>query len=77
MVTAVKPRTMARMLIRISRAIDRVEGDRSIEKECLMLSVEKAMACLTATSERSMKVFAVGGLHQKSWTPRLLRQDLG
>ena len=59
MVTAVKPRTMARMLIRISRAIDRVEGDRSIEKECLMLSVEKAMACLTATSATSMLLILV------------------
>ncbi len=52
MLAAVKPRTMATMLMRISRAMDRVEGDRSTE--CLMLSVEKAMACLTATSERSI-----------------------
>lgn len=52
MLAAVKPRTIAIMLIRISRATERVEGDISIE--CLMLNVEKAMACLTETSERSI-----------------------
>ena len=52
MLAAVKPRTMARTLMRISLAMERAEGERSIE--CLMLNVEKAMACLTATSERSM-----------------------
>lgn len=51
MLAAVKPRTMATRLIRISRAMETVEGVRSIE--CLMFNVEKAMACLTATSERS------------------------
>ena len=52
MLAAVKPRTMAITLMRSSRAMDRVEGDKSTE--CLMLNVEKAMACLTATSERSI-----------------------
>ena len=52
MLTTVKPRTMATTLIRISRAMDIAEGERSIE--CLMFKVEKAMACLTATSERSI-----------------------
>lgn len=52
MLAAVKPRTMATMLMRMSRAMDRVEGDRSIE--CLMFNVEKAMTCLTATSDKSI-----------------------
>ena len=52
MLATVKPRTMAMTLMRISLAIETVEGDRSME--CLMLRVEKAMACLTATSERSI-----------------------
>lgn len=52
MLAAVKPRTMATTLIRISRAMDTVEGDKS--KECLIFNVEKAMTCLTATSERSI-----------------------
>ena len=52
MLATVKPRTMAMTLMRISLAIETVEGDRSME--CFMLRVEKAMACLTATSERSM-----------------------
>lgn len=52
MLAAVKPRTMATTLMRISRAMDTVEGDKSIE--CLMFNVEKAMTCLTATSERSI-----------------------
>ena len=52
MLETVKPRTIAMMLMRTSLAIETVEGDRSME--CLMLRVEKAMACLTATSERSI-----------------------
>ena len=49
---AVKPRTMATTLIRISRAMVTAEGERSIE--CLTLNVEKEIACLTATSENSI-----------------------
>ena len=52
MLAAVKPRTMATTLMRISRAMETVEGDKSIE--CLILKDEKAMACLTATSETSI-----------------------
>lgn len=52
MLAAVKPRTMATTLMRISLAMETAEGERSIE--CLMLKVEKATTCLTATSERSM-----------------------
>lgn len=57
MLAAVKPSTIARILIRTSRAMDRVEGDRSIE--CLMFRVVKATACLTATSERSIGPFGL------------------
>ena len=56
MLATVKPRTTAITLMRISLAIETVEGDRSME--CLMLRVEKAMACLTATSERSIYVLS-------------------
>ena len=49
---AVKPRTMATTLIRISRAMETAEGERSIE--CFTLNVEKAIACLTETSESSI-----------------------
>ena len=52
MLATVKPRTMAMTLMRISLAIETVQGDRSME--CLISRVEKAMACLTATSERSI-----------------------
>ena len=52
MLAAVKPRTMATMLMRMSREMDRVEGDKSIE--CLMFNGEKAIACLTATSDESI-----------------------
>ena len=59
MLAAVKPRTMATRQIRSSRAMDRVEGDKSME--CLMFNVEKAMTCLTATSERSIFTKNSGG----------------
>ena len=52
MLAAVNPRTMATRLMRISRAMERVEGDKSIE--CLMFKVENVMVCPTATSERSI-----------------------
>ena len=58
MVAMVKPRTMAMTLMRISRAIETVDGE--ISMECLMLRVEKAMACLTATSERSIYIEIFG-----------------
>ena len=58
MLATVKPRTMAMTLMRISLAIERAEGDNSME--CLMLRVEKAMACLTATSERSIYIAIFG-----------------
>ena len=50
MLAAVKPRTMAMTLIRISLAMETAEGERSIE--WLMLNVEKR--CLTATSDMSI-----------------------
>ena len=52
MLAAVNPRTMATRLMRTSRAMERVEGDKS--KECLMFKVENVMVCPTATSERSI-----------------------
>ena len=50
MLAAVKPRTMAMTLMRISLAMETAEGERSIE--WLMLNVEKR--CLTATSDMSI-----------------------
>ena len=58
MLATVKPRTMAMTLMRISLAIETVDGDRSME--CLMLRLEKAMTCLTATSERSIYIRIFG-----------------
>ena len=52
MLAAVKLRTMAMTLIRISLAMETAEGERSIE--WLMLNVEKATACLTVTSDMSI-----------------------
>ena len=52
MLAIVKPKTIATTLMRISLAIKRVVGDKSTE--CLMFNGEKAMTCLTATSERSI-----------------------
>ena len=52
MLAAVKPSTMAMTLMRISLATDVNDGETSIE--CLMFRGEKATACLTPTSERSI-----------------------
>lgn len=52
MLIAATPITTAIMLIRISRAIETAEGDKSIE--CLIFNVVKATACLTPTSEMSI-----------------------
>lgn len=52
MLAAVKPITIAIMLIRTSLAIETAEGDNSTV--CLTSHVVKATACLTATSERSI-----------------------
>jgi len=52
MLAAVKPTTAAIIQNLISRAIDTAEGDKSIE--CRIFTGDTAMACLTATSERSI-----------------------
>jgi len=52
MLAAVKPTTMTIIQNLISRAIDTAEGDSSME--CRMFTGDTAMACLTATSERSI-----------------------
>lgn len=52
MVAAVKPSTIAMMLIRISLATDTAEVDNSTL--CFTFHVVKATTCLTATSERSI-----------------------
>lgn len=53
MLAAVKPTTTVMIQNLISRAIDTAEGDNSME--CRIWTGDTAMACLTATSERSIR----------------------
>jgi hypothetical protein len=52
MLAAVNPKTMTVMEMRISLAIETVEGD--ISKECLIFRLLKATACLTPPSDKSI-----------------------
>ena len=62
MLAVVNPTTTAMTQQRNSLANKTVEGDKS--RECLIFNSVKATACLTPTSEKSIKIERSGFLHK-------------